>query len=394
MLPSETRERLGLAPSAEVVLENTPNGVTLHRPTTHLAKIYLEPTSRCNLDCPMCIRRSWEEPQGNMSSHTFRRVLQGLKELDYKPTVVLGGFGEPLFHPDVLEMIARAKEVSQRVEVITNGLLLTEAMTSELIRLELDALWFSVDRFHSGVSGDGATLLPNIERLNYLRRRMSSRVPETGFVFVATKSNVDDLPALLQGGVRYGVSRYMVTNVLPYTSDMCDQTLYRRAVDQVESSASTWAPAIEWPRMDLDQGMLRTLDQLLRSRYNVRLNGAGLNPSEGRCPFISTGAVAVSWDGAVSPCLGLMHSHVSYLYDKPRAVRRYALGNLNDLSLDELWNDPQHRDFRKRVQAFEFPPCSWCRACDKAEANEEDCFGNAFPTCGGCLWAWGVIQCP
>jgi hypothetical protein len=24
----------------------------------------------------------------------------------------------------------------------------------------------------------------------------------------------------------------------------------------------------------------------------------------------------------------------------------------------------------------------------------EDCYGNAFPACGGCLWAQGIIQCP
>jgi len=29
-----------------------------------------------------------------------------------------------------------------------------------------------------------------------------------------------------------------------------------------------------------------------------------------------------------------------------------------------------------------------------ADMNEEDCFANPFPTCGGCLWAMGVIQCP
>jgi hypothetical protein len=28
------------------------------------------------------------------------------------------------------------------------------------------------------------------------------------------------------------------------------------------------------------------------------------------------------------------------------------------------------------------------------ESNEEDCYGNTFPVCGGCLWAQGVIQCP
>ncbi|MEX0973885.1 MAG: hypothetical protein WD024_00830 [Bacillota bacterium] len=29
-----------------------------------------------------------------------------------------------------------------------------------------------------------------------------------------------------------------------------------------------------------------------------------------------------------------------------------------------------------------------------SEKNQEDCTGNKFPTCGGCIWAQGVIQCP
>lgn len=32
--------------------------------------------------------------------------------------------------------------------------------------------------------------------------------------------------------------------------------------------------------------------------------------------------------------------------------------------------------------------------CEMSEANEEDCLGNTFPACGGCLWAQGIIQCP
>jgi dihydroorotate dehydrogenase subfamily 1 len=38
--------------------------------------------------------------------------------------------------------------------------------------------------------------------------------------------------------------------------------------------------------------------------------------------------------------------------------------------------------------------CTSCGACELMNNNEEDCFGNKFPTCGGCLWAQGVIQCP
>ena len=35
-----------------------------------------------------------------------------------------------------------------------------------------------------------------------------------------------------------------------------------------------------------------------------------------------------------------------------------------------------------------------CGGCNQVDANKEDCFGSTFPTCGGCLWAQGVIQCP
>lgn len=394
VLPSETRARLGLSPAAEIMLDELANGVILRRPATHLGKVYVEPTSRCNLDCRICIRNSWDETQGDMSEGTYNRLLDGLKDLEHKPVMVLGGFGEPLLHPKILEMLARAKEVAQRVEVITNGLLLSEQMAREFIRLRLDMVWFSVDRFHADAYGSDGTPLSNMERLNRLRRSLSSQLPETGIVFVATSSNVERLPDLLRSAGRYGVSRCMVTNVLPYTLEMCAETLYKRSLDLVDGTPLPWSLGLELPRMDLDQNTLMVLDQVLRARHNVRLNDAGLNPTAGRCPFIESGAVAVSWDGAVSPCLGLMHSHVSYLSNKPRSVRRYAVGNINDLSLDEIWNEAEHLAFRKRVQEFDFSPCTWCRACEKAEANQEDCFGNTFPTCGGCLWAWGVIQCP
>ena len=309
--------------------------------------------------------------------------------------IVFGGFGEPLIHPNIVEMLERAKKIAQRVELITNGLLLSEQMAREFIRIGLDTVWFSVDRLHAEVYAHGAPLLTNIERLNTLRYSLNSpQLPETGIVFVATRSNIGELPALLRGASRYGVTRYMVTNVLPYTLEMCGQTLYLRALDEIGSRPSLWSPSVQLPRIDLNEVTLMPLYQVMRARHNVSINDSNLNPSGGRCPFIETGTIAVSWDGAVSPCLALMHSHQSYLYDKPRAVQRYVVGNVNVEPLTEIWNKAEHLAFRRRVQEFDFSPCTLCGGCDMAEANQEDCFGNTFPTCGGCLWAWGVIQCP
>jgi len=329
-----------------------------------------------------------------MTGETFSRLLKSLIHFEYKPVIVLGGFGEPLLHPSIIEMIARAKKLARRVEIITNGLLLTENMAREFIRLGVDVLWFSVDSPHTEAAEGSSELFSKIEMLGALRRSMNSHLPETGFVFVATNSTVDQFPPLLRGAVRYGVSRYMVTNLLPYSADACNEILYTRALDEVKDQPSPWSPLIQLPRMDWNERTFTPLSQTLRTRHNIRIQNASLDMPAGRCPFIETGSVAVSWDGSVSPCLPLMHSHVSYLHTNPRTVDRYIIGNVNDTPLAQIWNDEKHLSFRKRVQEFNFPPCTSCGGCDMVEANQEDCFGNTFPTCGACLWAWGVIQCP
>jgi hypothetical protein len=59
-----------------------------------------------------------------------------------------------------------------------------------------------------------------------------------------------------------------------------------------------------------------------------------------------------------------------------------------------LRNNRGYVAYRQRVQNFAFAPCTACGGCDLSEANLEDCLGNEFPVCGGCLWAQAVIQCP
>jgi len=105
------------------------------------------------------------------------------------------------------------------------------------------------------------------------------------------------------------------------------------------------------------------------------------------------GVTAISWEGNVSPCLPLFHSHMSYVDGRERFSRHYIVGNVAERDLNDLWNVPEYVAFRKRVQEFEFSPCMICGGCNLFKKNEEDCFGNPFPTCGGCLWAQGVIQC-
>src|SRR5574341_1054937 len=98
-----------------------------------------------NLSCQMCVRNAWHEPPGGMDRSMFEGLLDQLRAFPDRPALHLGGYGEPTFHPDFVEMVQRAKAAGLRVEVTTNGTLLTPQVVSALLEAELDRLVVSID---------------------------------------------------------------------------------------------------------------------------------------------------------------------------------------------------------------------------------------------------------
>ena len=400
-LPAEFACKFGMTPSTRVRLDERANGFWLRRPVTQLAKVYIEPTSLCNLACRTCIRNIWTEKLGDMKDDVFQRIVEGIRALPSPPAVTFGGFGEPLAHRRIAEMVAQVRPFAETVELITNGTLLTPQLSRQLIDAGLDLLWVSLD----GVTPDSyadirsggifASVLENIANFHKIRRSAQKERPGVGIAFVAMRRNIADLPELLRLSTTLGISRYLVTNVVPYTEEMCAEVLYSRSIQFIPCPPSKWIPQINIPHMDVDNTTREPLERLFRNGHLINLSGDSLAEAIGRCPFVSQGVTAITWDGNLSPCLPLMHDHNSYIErDRKRFSRRYVVGNLMEHSLTELWTDPEYLRFRENVQGFDYAPCLTCGGCDLSEANEEDCFGNKFPTCGGCLWSQGVIQCP
>ena len=401
ILSPDLVSRYGLRPGMQILIDEKVNGLHLHQPLTHLAKVYIEPTNACNLECRTCIRNIWDEPIGRMNSKTFDRIIEGLESFSPKPTVFFGGFGEPLFHPGIVDMVARVKALDATVELITNGTLLTQEMSNRLIESGLDMLWVSLDGATPESYADvrlGAALpevLSNLKRFRDLRMEAQLLKPEIGIVFVAMKRNIHDLPSLLQIGSRLDVARFLVTNVLPYTEELRKEILYSRALMDMIYQPPLLVPHVKLPKIDVDQIAWKSLYEALCSEgQSVSVGDSILGEESDLCPFIKSGATAISWEGNLSPCLPLMHTYFSFLDERRRASRRHVVGNIVERSLYDLWNTPEYIALRTRVQAFSFSHCVFCSGCELSWANEEDCRGNTFPTCGGCLWAQGVIQCP
>jgi MoaA/NifB/PqqE/SkfB family radical SAM enzyme len=399
-VPPELASRYALRQKPHIIIQERKNGLFISSPT-RLAKLYIEPTNQCNLGCRTCIRNSWEETMGMMSDDIFHRIISGLSHFSPPPTIFFGGFGEPLMHPKIADMIRQVKALGSTVELITNGTLLSQELSRDLIKAGIDVLWVSIDGSRPESYADirlGAALPQVLQNVGYFQTVTfdsneeaccnfdGSFSPQLGIVFVAMKRNIADLPEVIEMGKRLGATKFIVTNLLPYTREMGKETLYESVLTDYGS--------IALPRIDRNETTRQALSMALSHNLKAKWDVGDNENILGRCPFIENGAAAISWDGGFSPCLPLMHNHVSYYHDLPRFSHRWVNGNLAEKTLFELWNNPEHLAFREHVQLFDFAPCTTCYSCLLFENNEKDCIDNDFPTCGGCLWAQGIIQCP
>jgi len=382
-VPPEAMEQYRLCPGEQFWLDANEGDLVLHRRATDVTKVYIEPTSRCNLRCRTCIRNNWADPEAHMKMSTFERIMESASALPELKRIVFTGFGEPLVHPQLLQMIALARERGLAVSVGSNGVLLNQATAEELVRLGVDRLVISVDgvrpETYAGVRGAQLSrVLDNIRSLNEIKRTHSSLIPALGLEFVALRSNVGELGQLGSLATHLQAARVLVSNVLCYTESCGDEMLYGYE-PKPPFDASSWPVQVgawvTWGTVDLP-----------RMHWGA----------ERRCRFVQDRSMVVGWDGVVSPCYALSHNYRYFAVDgKEKQVSRYCLGNVNQQSLAEIWMSEEYARFRSEVRAFRFPSCPDCDlrdTCDLRERNEA-CWGWT-PSCADCLWAQDIVRCP
>jgi MoaA/NifB/PqqE/SkfB family radical SAM enzyme len=117
----------------------------------HVSRLYddkpwaahLYVTDQCNLDCHYC--NEYDNSVPHPETADLKRWMRKIRELGVARLGFQGG--EPLLHPDFVELVRYAKSLGFfKVSMSTNGLLLTRTMVHELERAGLDSLQFSVDR--------------------------------------------------------------------------------------------------------------------------------------------------------------------------------------------------------------------------------------------------------
>lgn len=86
----------------------------------HVCVGIIEVNSACNMDCPLCFANAG--PGFNLTLEEVEEILDDLVRTEGRPEVVQFSGGEPSIHPQIVEMLAAAKERGVRhVMLNTNG---------------------------------------------------------------------------------------------------------------------------------------------------------------------------------------------------------------------------------------------------------------------------------
>lgn len=403
IIPPEIASKFALNPGVEVYMEEGNNEVRLLRPISHLAKVYIEPTNLCNLDCKTCMRNVWGEKSGVMSDEIFEAIFTEIESMSVKPMVFFGGYGEPLIHPKILDWVKRLKKIGCRVELISNGILLTEERSLQFIRAGLDMIWVSLDGASPESYEDirlGSSLpvvIDNLKKLRLIRHKatdIDNTLPNLGIAFVAMEKNIKDLPEVLHLGMQLGATRFSISNVLPHTHELNDQTLYKRSMQNMVGRTNISFPHVNIARMDWNDITKDVLAYIYGRKFRLELAGYEINRAIDTCPFVEQGSISIRWDGNVAPCLPLLHTNQYVYRQQIRKTHNYILGKVREAGLLGIWNSEEYNNLRDRLKRFQFSPCTFCDGCELSEENVSDCMGNTDLSCGGCLWAQGFIRCP
>ena len=187
--------------------------------------LYLEVTNRCNLLCKTCPRTFEElEPPSDMSWELFTSIVDQFPKI---ARVVLHGVGEPMMVAGLPKMVRYLKERGVYVLFNTNGTLMREKKSRELIEAGLDEMRISLDaaepKAFEAVRGRDLfdRIVRNVRKFVALKNRMGAANPRLSLWLTGLQETLEQLPAFIKLAGEMGVMEVHLQRLVYFESKQC-----------------------------------------------------------------------------------------------------------------------------------------------------------------------------
>jgi MoaA/NifB/PqqE/SkfB family radical SAM enzyme len=162
---------------------------------------WLEPTSACNLACDGCYRENVANSHKPLD--VVRSEIELFDRLRNSDGISIAG-GDPLMHPDIVEIVRAVAGRGMKPIINTNGQALEEPLLRELKRAGVYGFTFHIDSKQGRPKWKGANEIDLLElRLRYAE--MLARVGNISCAFNATvyEDTLDSVPEMVDWAAKH-----------------------------------------------------------------------------------------------------------------------------------------------------------------------------------------------
>jgi len=286
----------------------------------------IEPTNHCNLKCPLCPtgKGTLKRGQGFLDFDLYKKVID--ETGPYLFNVLLSIWGEPFLHKQIYPMIEYAKKKKIKTTIMTNGHFFNDKEKAKrLVASGVDRIILDLDGTNQKTlvkyrkNADFNKVVEGIKRIVKGKKIKKTKYPEIELQFVIMKHNEHQVNQMKKLASELGI----------------DILIFKSARINNEEEAKEWLPKNK-----------------KFSRYD---SGIKRNKKiKNKCDLLWTGGL-IYWDGNVCPCC--------YDYQS-----QFILGNINEKSFKEIWNNPMFQAFRKQILKKK-SKISLCLDCPGGDEN-------------------------
>ncbi|MDA8239465.1 MAG: SPASM domain-containing protein [Nitrospiraceae bacterium] len=315
-------------------------------PVRELKSLQVEVSSSCNLRCPQCFQYAGGHKKGFFQKTLWdRRIHPVLEQLS---DIHLVGMGEPLLCKDFFFFVEDSRQNNVRVHSTSNLQLLNKETAKRIVESGLHELSFSCDGVSKDtydkirINGSIETLRNSLGLLNKYKLHYNSLFPKLILNFGGMKSNIHELPQVVEFAKSYRVDLIIAYHNVMYVPELRGESLYHE--QELSDRKFTEAKQLA--------------DQLGVAMFMPGLFSAPLkNNAHGLYCAYPFKHLYIYSDGRVGPCC----------MDFPD---RYILGNLGESSVEEVWNSSAILRLRKELVVGPSETCRHCVSHGKMDISD------------------------
>jgi radical SAM protein with 4Fe4S-binding SPASM domain len=296
-------------------------------PTTAQVEI----TNLCNLDCLMCPRKKLNIKYKEMSLDYFKEIVVKLERIK---RIILTGWGEPLFHKNLPEMIKFCTKRGIFTSFTSNGLLLTPELSKRLIDAGIKEITFSIDSLDEDneFGHINKECKENIERLSKMPRAPDIRIQSV------LSGTVENLIEISNFAKKIGAKRMNLSRIyLGFSPEMTRPTKKeeKKMVRELEMHCKRIGLPLEMIQYFEGRGIVRALYPILKGTLGIFGK---------RCLRVYD-YIYINCEGIATPCC---------------LLPSYKVGDLNKEDLKSIYSSKAFDSFRKNHNKKVLT----CKSCD------------------------------